>query len=410
MTQNKIVKNTSMLYLMNIAKMIFPLVTLPYLARVLSVEGYGAVAYIKATMQYMQLMIDFGFLLSGTKDIVLAGKDPNKLDREVGNIMCARLLLSSIAFGALLVLISAIELLRQNILYTLLSFVVVFLTIFLFDFFFRGIEKMEVITIQFVLMKGISTALTFVFVHNDADILWMPILDICGSLVAVGCAWYQLKKAKVKIKPSGFRDIFAKLKASAIYFFSDIATTAYNALNTLLIGIYLSATEVAYWSLCMQLVGAAQSLYSPITNGIYPHMVRTRSRKLIRKTLKIFLPLVALGCAFTFCVSKYALLIIGGEKYVAAENILRLLIPVMFFGFPAMLFGWPMLGAIGKQKETSLTTVFTAVFQITALCLLIAIGQFNLLSIVILRSITEAVLFGMRYFVYRKNIHCFEMN
>ena len=95
MKNNNVVKNTTMLYLMNIAKMVFPLLTLPYLTRVLTVDCYGVVSYVKAVMQYMQLIVDFGFVLSGTKDIVLARNDRNKLNIEVGNILIAKLLLSS---------------------------------------------------------------------------------------------------------------------------------------------------------------------------------------------------------------------------------------------------------------------------------------------------------------------------
>ena len=87
-----------MLYIMNIAKMIFPLITLPYLTRVLSVPGYGVVSYVKAIMQYMQLIVDFGFLLSGTKDIVMVQGNKDQIDHEVGNIFLARLLLVGIAF------------------------------------------------------------------------------------------------------------------------------------------------------------------------------------------------------------------------------------------------------------------------------------------------------------------------
>ena len=64
-----------MLYGMSIAKIVFPLLTLPYLTRVLSVESYGVVSYVKAVMQYMQLGVDFGFMLSGTRDIVKAKND-----------------------------------------------------------------------------------------------------------------------------------------------------------------------------------------------------------------------------------------------------------------------------------------------------------------------------------------------
>lgn len=185
-----------MLYGMSIAKIVFPLLTLPYLTRVLSVESYGVVSYVKAVMQYMQLGVDFGFMLSGTRDIVKAKNDHEKLEKEVGDVLLARILLAAAAFVVLLGMIAVIPLLRANIGYTLLAFVTVFLSVFLFDYFFRGIEKMQVITLRFVAMRGIATALTFVFVHSDKDILFVPLLDTIGSLVAVILVLIELKKKR----------------------------------------------------------------------------------------------------------------------------------------------------------------------------------------------------------------------
>ena len=132
-----------MLYGMSIAKIVFPLLTLPYLTRVLSVESYGVVSYVKAVMQYMQIAVDFGFMLSGTKDIVNAKADQRKIGKGSGDILLARILLAATAFVALLGMIAVIPLLRANIEYTLLAFVTVFLSVFLFDYFFQGIEKMQ---------------------------------------------------------------------------------------------------------------------------------------------------------------------------------------------------------------------------------------------------------------------------
>ena len=402
MQNKKIVKNTTMLYAMNIAKMIFPLITLPYLTRVLSVPGYGMVVYVKAIMQYMQLIVDFGFLLSGTKDIVLAGTNQDKINKEVGNIFVAKLMLSVVAFLGLCCIIPFITILKENILFVILSYIVVFLTCFLMDFFFRGIEKMEVITIRFVIMRGIATLLTFFVVKDDSDLLWIPVLDIAGTIVAIVLVWYELKKNEVKIKPEGIRPVLAKIKESAIYFFSDMATTAFNALNTVLIGIYLDAVGVAFWGVCMQLIGAAQSLYTPITNGIYPHMVRTRDASLLKKTMIRFMPVVILGCIFTLFVAKYAIVIIAGSKYVGASSTLKLLIPVLLFSFPSMLYGWPALGAIGRQKETTITTVTSACFQVALLIVLITTNHFNLVTISIARGCTELVLFSLRFFLCKK--------
>lgn len=402
MIKNKVLKNTVMLYLMNIAKMIFPLLILPYLTRVLTVECYGVVSYTKAIMQYMQLIVDFGFVLSGTKDVVFAKNDKIKLDIEVSNIFIAKILLSIVASIILCLASMAIGILRENIQFVLLSFVVVFLTNFLFDFLFRGLEKMEIITIRFVIMKGVSTALTYFFVHKDSDILWIPILDIIGSVIAIVMVMMELKKLNIQLHFGNLKIIMEKIKDSAIYFFSNMATTAFMALNTLLIGIFIEKIEVAYWSLCLQMVTAVQALYTPLTDGIYPHMVKTRDIRLLKKTIKIYMPLVTMGCIFTLVMAKYALLLLGGSQYIGAANVLRALVPVLFFSFLSMLLGWPALGAIGKQKETTITTVQAAIIQVIGLLVLIIARKFTLINIAFLRSFTECILFIMRFRYIRK--------
>ena len=397
MKSNIIVKNTSMLYLMNIAKMIFPLLTLPYLTRVLTVECYGIVSYVKAVMQYMQMIIDFGFILSGTRDIVYAKNKKEQLGIEIGNIFFAKILLSILASILLCIVIFFIPILRENVEYVILSFVAVFMTNFLFDYLFMGLEKMEIITIRFVIMKGLATVLTFVFVHTDSDIFWIPILDIIGSFIAVFFVVLEIKNLNVSVCFGSLKTALLKIKNSAVYFFSNIASAAFMSLNTLLIGIFLTKTEIAYWSLCLQMVTAVQALYTPLTDGIYPHMVKTRDLDLLKKAAKIYMPLVTIGCIFTLVMAKNALYLLGGYQYIGAANVLRTLVPVLFFSFLSMLFGWPALGAIGKQKETTFTTIFAATIQVIGLFILIICGKFNLINIAILRGITEFILFSLRF-------------
>lgn len=394
---DKLAKNTTMLYVMNITKIVLPLVTLPYLTRVLSKDSYGVVSYVKAVMQYMQMVVDFGFILSATKDVVNVREDKNKLGEVVGDTLLAKFILVCVSFVVLLIMIAAIPLLRENAVFTILSFVTVALTCFLMDFLFRGLEEMQVITVRYVLMRSISALLTFVCVKGDGDLLWIPFLDIIGSLVAIVLVLYEIRKRDIRIKVTGIKSAWAKLKESGLFFLSNMASTTFTALNTLLIGIFIDAKRVAEWSVCLQMVSAVQAMYTPITDGIYPYMVKNKNWKLLTKTAKRFMILVSVGCVCTFFVAKYALLIIGGEKYVTAVPLLRAFIPLLFFSFPSMLYGWPALGAIGKTRETTITTVITAVLQVMGLVLLLLTGQFNVINLAILRGVTEACMFAMRY-------------
>ncbi len=388
----KLAMNTAMLYIMNIAKLVFPFLTLPYLTRVLSVEGYAMVSYVKSVMQYMQLVVDFGFMLSATRAIVDACGDGRKIGSIVSNTILAKLLLCATALPVLLGMTFAIDLLRQNVAYVLLSFVTVALSAFLVDYLFRGLEQMQEITLRFVTMKGIATALTFLLVRSDGELLWIPVLDILGTVVSLVLVWLRVRRYTLTLCRPSLKVALGQLKDSARYFVSDIATTAFGALNTLLIGIMLPTSQIALWSVAMQIISAVQVMFNPITNGIYPEMVRSRSRKLLKKVCTICIPVLIMGCVGLYFLSRLAILIVSGEKYQDAVPILQSLIPVLLFSFPAMLIGWPALGAIGRVKETTTTTVLSAVFQCAGLALLIAAGKFTIFHIALLRCATEFVL------------------
>lgn len=404
MKEKKVIGNTAMLYLMTIAKMVFPLLTLPYLTRVLSEESYGFVSYVKSCMTYIQLIIDFGFILSSVKDIVKANGDKEKIGTITGNTFLAKFMLALLSGVVLVVMCLTIKILQMNILFVILSFFAVATSLFLADFLFRGIEKMQYITIIYVISKGVSVALTFVFVHGDESLLWIPILDILTNVIAVAITLIILKRLKIKIKISNIKDCFLMIKDSFFYFLSSVATTAFSALNTLLIGIFITdLTQVAYWSLCLSMISAIQSLYAPICNGIYPHMIKEKNLGFIHKVLAIFMPVVAVGCVLCFFLAQTALRIIGGEKYVAAYDVFRWMIPILFFSFPAQVYGWPTLGAIGKVKETTLSTVIAAVFQVVGLLVLILAGWFTLINLAVVRGITELILMVIRMFITYKN-------
>lgn len=410
MKNKNIVNNTIMLMIFNIAKIVFPFITLPYLTRILTTDSYGIVAYVKTVMSYMQIFVDFGFVLSATKDIVKCRENKNEKERVIGDTMVARVILGGLGFVVVLILSLALPILRTNILYTILSYVAVFLSIFLMDFLFRGLERMHVITIRFIVMKIISTIFTFVLIKGDQNLILIPILDIVSTLVAILMVWYEIGKMQLKLKFSGIKKVISTLKDSFVYFLSNVAATSLNALSTIIIGIYTSPTEVAYWSLCMQIIGSITACYNPISDGIYPEMIKTKNTAIIKKVLKIFMPIVLAGCIFSYFFANIGFMILGGEKYSNAVPVFRLLIPTLFFGFPAIIFGWPTLGAIGKAKETTVTTIIAISVYIIYIVGLIVTKSFTITNIAIGRSITEMVLFGTRYWFYRKYKSLFNEN
>ena len=118
--------------------------------------------------------------------------------------------------------------------------------------------------------------------------------------------------------------------------------------------------------------------------------------KLIKKLLFVFMPLVTIGCIACYFMAPLIIQLAAGDKYTAVIPIFRWMIPVLLFAFPAMLCGWPALGAIGKVRQTTLTTIIASCTQCVGLGVLILCGAFTLPLIAMVRSITEGVFCAAR--------------
>jgi len=391
-----------MLYGMTAAKIVLPLMTLPYLTRVLSKDCYGVVACVKSIMCLAQVLIDFGFMLSATKDVALAGTDRAKVNAILGDVLAARLVLSVVAALGMLIAALSVPLLHPYVLFTMLNFAVVFLTVFLFDFFFSGIEEMAVITKRYVLMRGISVALTFAFVRSDADIILLPVLEILGSFAAIALVVHEIRRRGYSCRFTGALAVWVKLKESSVYFLSNAATTTFGTLQTLLIGIYLSSEQVAEWSLCFQFVCAVQMFYTPLADSLYPHMVKNRDIRFAMRLIAGFTALIAVGCIVVWYGAEFAMTLVGGEKYVTAAPLLRCFIPLILFSFPAITFGWPMLGALGGVRETTMTTVVAGMAEIGGLVALACMNAFGVTALALLRGGTDFMMFAMRLILFAR--------
>jgi len=402
--KNRFINNTVMLYVMTFAKYVFPLITFPYLTRVLEPDMYGVVTYMTATVSYFGILTDFGFNLSATKKIAENQDNTSLIGEVLGTVLQAKILLGAISLIIFTFMMPFISILRENILLGYLYLISILLNIWLPDFLFRGIEKMEIITTRFIMSKSVVTILIFIFINSKADVILVPVLNIIGGLVAIFFTWKYLKvNLSIKVKFTKFNEVIDSLKVSSIFFASTFATTAFGALNTVMLGIMsLDPVEIAYWGISYQLISTAQSLYSPITTSLYPHIAKNKDFNLAKRILMILMPAIILTVVVVNIFADKIILTFAGLEYQGAIIIFRVLLPVLVFSFPAMVLGFPVLGNLGRVKETTITTILSSIFHILGLLFLAVINKFSLINIAILRSLTEGVLLFSRGLVIVK--------
>lgn len=398
---NKVVyRNTFYLYIMTGAKFILPLIITACLTRRLGPVSYGVISYLTPVMNCFILLFDFGFNFSATKKISQNRQDIKLINKTIAAVYTAKIILAAVGLVILLIMIPCINILKENIVITLFYYIATAVQIFVPDFLYRGIEKMEALTTRYILAKLITAVLIFFVVRGEQQLLLIPLFYLLGTgAAAVYTNWHMRRKLGYTVSLSGIRDAVLELKDSSIYFVSTFAGTALTGANAFVMGIVnMPLAQIAYWGVAFQVIQAAQSMYDPITTSIYPHVAAKKEHRFVLRIMGFLLPAVLLGCVLLYRLSDLAVIIIAGSEYLEAAAVLRYLMPLLLFSFIAQMLGFPFLGAVGRQKQVMITIVISAVFHLLGIMVLIISRSFSLFTLAILRNVSELMLMVLRIY------------
>lgn len=398
-----VIKNTFFLYIMTGAKFVLPLIITAWLTRRLGPDCYGIISYLTPVMGYFILLFDFGFGFCATKKISQNRKDPEYIEKTIAAVYTAKILLIPAGMVLLGILFFFVPLIREYFLLTVFYYFATAVQIFIPDFLYRGLEKMEGITKRYILAKFVTAVFILLAVRGDRQLMLVPAAYFTGNLIAVFYTnHHMVKKLGYRCSLTGIKNAVLELKESWVYFLSTFASTALSVTSTFVMGIVgMPVAEIAYWGVAFQVIQAVQSMYDPITTSIYPHVAEKKNYKFVLRVTGGLLPFVAVGCILLYILAGLAVDILAGKEYMAAVPVLQWLIPVLLFSFVAQMLGFPFLGALGLQNQTSFTIMAAAGIQIAGLILLAVSNRFTLFSLCILRCITELILMLLRiYFVY----------
>ena len=189
-----ILNNFFSLTLLKALTYLLPLITFPYLIRVLGIDKFGLVMFAQATMYYFQILVDFGFNLSATREVALNAKNKSKLNEIISSVFSIKLVLLIISGLLLLLILSVFDRFSDESLIYYYSFLKVIAFAFFPVWFFQGIEKMKYVTIINIISKVIFTILIFVFIQSEKDYLLVPLVDAFGFMIGSLVALYYVFK------------------------------------------------------------------------------------------------------------------------------------------------------------------------------------------------------------------------
>lgn len=396
--RRSLLKNTTMLYILTFSNYFLGLVTVPYLTRVLGPSVYGNVGVGQAFSTYIQLFLDFGFILSATAEIAQNRDDKRKVSNIFISVMCCKILLILVSLVVVITLIAFVPFLHSDAYLFFFFWAYVAVNSLLPDFLYRGLERMEVITVRTVILKMIFTLCVFVFIKDKTQYLLVPIFYLCGALFSVLFVLVDiLKTVKIKFTRVTFADIFRELKNSGMYFVSRIAGTVYSALNTIVLGAVLpGSVTLGYYSASEKLLTAGRGAITPVTDSLYPHMVNKKDYKLAKKIIIYGTSMLLIGCIFVGVFAEEVCVLLFGAEYVDAANVLRLMLPLIVTALPNYVIAFPVLTPLGMVKYANLAVVVGAIVQALGMVVLYFCSNINVYSICILTLFTEVIVVSIR--------------
>ena len=345
--------------------MLLPLITLPYLVRVLGVEKFGLVNFALSIIMYFNILVSFGFELSATREVSIHRDNSQKISEVFSSVMLIKTCLMLISFIVLTILTLTLEVFHSNAFLYYATFGVVVGNSIFPTWLFQGMEKMKYITYVNVFSKTLFTVLIFVLIKKSSDYIYVPVLNTLGIVLGGGYAfWLVFKLFSIKLVRPKKDVIIRELKDSFQFFLSRVANNGSRYFATTIIGLYFGNLIVGYYTMVEKLFYAFMSLGSVISQTIYPYMARTKNIEFLKKILVSVTALSAILLIPIIYFNEELLFIIYDEQ----NQMLSLFFVIVFcgaiFAIASAVLGYPLLAAFGYIKYANNSLIYASVIYV----------------------------------------------
>ncbi len=413
---NKIIFwNILLLWILQIFGYIIPLITLPYVLRIIWVEKYWIIAFATAFCGYFILIINYGFNLSATKEISDNKENNLKISEIFSNIIFIKLIIWFFSFIIYLILVFNFKIFYDNYLVFLFISLTFFWEIFSPLWIYQWMEKMKYIVKISIIFQIISLILIFLVIKNISDYIYLPIIYGTISLLSwIVLLILSITIFKIKFILPSFQSMKYYLFEWWHVFISTIFISLYTNSTTFILWLLTNNTVVWYYSTAEKLVRAVVWLIWPISQAIFPN-ISEKLKISKEKTIAFLQKITILVTVFTLLLSLilffWADLIV---KILFWNNFLESVIIIKILAFSPLIIWlsnifWVLtMIHFGYKKEFSKILILSAIFSLFLSIPLTIIYSANWMAYWVI--ITESIItLAMYLFLLKKWINLFKL-
>lgn len=377
MKKKSLVLNAALNGLRNILNLIFPLITFPYVTRVLSVSGIGEYNFANSIVSYFLLLAGLGVSKYGVREGAKYRDDIEKESKFVSEVFTINMIATILAYILLAVVIVFSDQVNRYAITVIIFSLQIFFTTIGVEWLFSMYEEYAYITIRSIIFKIISVVLLFLFVRDKNDVGIYAAITVFSS-VGSNILNYIRARKMVHIRFRFRFDWNKHLKSIMILFASSIAIQIYVNSGITILGFMKDTYTVGLYSVSSKIYTIVKNGLAAILIVTIPRLSMLWGKNLVREYKTLFkdifnglLLVMFPSMVGLIMLSKQVVLIISGEEYISAVSSLRILCLALICSIISWIFNDGVLIPTKREKYALYSTIISAILNIIASFLLI---------------------------------------
>lgn len=395
-------KSVRLNYLMNCiltgSAMIFPLLSYPYVSRILQPEGMGKVAFANSVIAYFAMGAMMGIPTYGIRACARVRDEKEQLSRTVWELLFINMVMTAfvyLVFGASLFLVPRFS--QDKTLLGLMSLGILFQMVGA-EWLFKALEEYTYITLRSLLFKILALVFMFLCIREKEDYIIYGLLTMAAGMGSNICNAFRMRRYVGPLSQSIYASMEKSsegagrkdaenfwnrgicflqqaagkhLKAIGVFFAMTAATTIYTNLDVVMLDFMRGDVETGYYSTAVKIKGVLVSFVTALGGVLLPRMsyyverkMNGEFRKMVRKAF-VFVGLVSIPlCIFFLFFARDSILIISGEKFLPAVGTMQIIMPTLILIGFSNICGIQILVPLGLEKQVLYSEIAGAVTDI----------------------------------------------
>ncbi len=342
--------------LLSFASAFFPLITIPYLSRVLLAYGVGKVNFALNVVLYFNMFAKLGIPVYGIRACAEVRDDREELSRVTHELLAISLITSVLSCVFLFVIIRLVPVLYDDkILYVIFSFII-FLEAVGMEWLFKALEQYTYITVRSLVFKLIAICIMFLMVKDSGDYVYYALVILTASYASLILNLFGAKKY-IYLKPVGNYDLKRHMKSIMIFFFMACATTVYTNLDEVMLGFMAGDDSVGYYhaavrvkSLLVALITSLGAVLLPRLSHYVEQGLEADFKRICNKAVNYILITALPLTVFFIILAGDVIALLAGSAFLRSVSVMQIIMPTVFLIGITNILGIQILVPTGREK------------------------------------------------------------